>query len=202
MRMSIVFFYFLLFSCKDVSMNEREVIAIQKDYSGFHKEALAYCKANNMSENYYFLLDFSEHSGKNRFFIYDFNLKKITDKKLVTHGSCDQFQENFEKWQKARFDNTVDSHCSMKGKYKIGNRDISSWGIKVKYWLHGLEDSNKTAIKRVVVLHSWNAVKDNEIYPKYSPLSWGCPAVSNEFMYELDNKLQNTEKPVLLWIIE
>lgn len=79
----------------------------------------------------------------------------------------------------------------MKGKYKIGNRDYSSWGINVKYWLHGLESTNKSAEKRVVVLHSWNAVKNKEVYSRYAPLSWGCPAVSNEFMEKLDIRLQD-----------
>jgi hypothetical protein len=41
-----------------------------------------------------------------------------------------------------------------------------------------------------------------EIYPRHSPLSWGCPAVSNEFMEKLDERLQQSKKPVLLWIIE
>ena len=68
--------------------------------------------------------------------------------------------------------------------------------------MHGLEKSNSKAIERVVVIHSWNAVKNTEIYPKFSPLSWGCPAVSNEFMKVLDEKLKRSEKPVLLWIIE
>ena len=124
------------------------------------------------------------------------------DRNLVTHGSCDQFEENPDKWKKVKFDHRIDSHCSMKGKYKIGNRDYSSWGINVKYWLHGLEATNKSAEKRVVVLHSWSAVKNKEVYPKYSPLSWGCPAVSNEFMKKLDSRLQKSEKPVLLWIVE
>ena len=65
-----------------------------------------------------------------------------------------------------------------------------------------MEEANKSAKDRVVVLHSWDAVSDEEIYPNYSPLSWGCPAVSNEFMKKLDVQLQNTDKPVLLWIIE
>jgi len=90
----------------------------------------------------------------------------------------------------------------MKGKYKIGKRDYSSWGIKVKYWLHGLEPTNQTAVERVVVLHSWSAVKNKEVYPRYSPLSWGCPAVSDDFMLVLDERLQQIPKPVLLWIIE
>lgn len=181
--------------------SEVETLAV-KDYNSFHKEAKEFCKENEYNESYYFLVDLSIHSGKNRFFIYDFETKKIVDKNLATHGSCDQFEENPDKWKKVKFDHRVDSHCSMKGKYKIGNRDYSSWGINVKYWLHGLEASNKNAEKRVVVLHSWSAVKNKEVYPKYSPLSWGCPAVSDAFMEKLDERLQQAEKPVLLWIVE
>ena len=181
--------------------SEVETLAV-KDYNSFHKEAKEFCKENQYNEDYYFLVDLSIHSGKNRFFIYDFKTMKVLDKNLVTHGSCDQFEENPDKWKKVKFDNQVDSHCSMKGKYKIGNRDYSSWGINVKYWLHGLEASNKNAEKRVVVLHSWSAVKNKEVYPKYSPLSWGCPAVSDAFMEKLDVRLQQSEKPVLLWIVE
>lgn len=194
---------FLFCTNSSSTSNVVEVEAFKtRKYDVFHEEAKAFCKANNFNENYYFLLDFSIHSGKNRFFIYDFSSQTITDKKLVTHGTCDQFQENPDKWEKAAFDVRVNSHCSMKGKYKIGKRDYSSWGIKVKYWLHGLEASNKTAVERVVVLHSWNAVKNKEVFPRYSPLSWGCPAVSDDFMLALDEKLQATNKPVLLWIIE
>jgi hypothetical protein len=181
--------------------SEVEPLAV-KDYSLFHEEAASFCKENNYNKSYYFLVDLSVHSGKNRFFIYDFATKKVLDKNLVTHGSCDQFEENPDKWEKVKFDNRVDSHCSMKGKYKIGSRDYSSWGINVKYWLHGLESSNRNAEKRVVVLHSWNAVKNQEIYPRYSPLSWGCPAVSDAFMEKLDKRLLQSEKSVLLWIIE
>jgi hypothetical protein len=189
----------LSFLCCNNTENNLEA---SKDYSKIHTEALAFCQKEGFDENYYFLVDLSIHSGKNRFFIYDFKTNKVVDKNLVTHGSCDQFEENPTKWEKVRFDKRVDSHCSMKGKYKIGNRDYSSWGINVKYWLHGLEESNKSAVKRVVVLHSWNAVKNNEVYPKFAPLSWGCPAVSNEFMEKLDTRLQKSENSVLLWIVE
>jgi len=173
-----------------------------KSYSVQHTEALAFCKSKNFNQHYYFLLDLSLHSGKDRFFVYDFKNKKVTDSKLVTHGSCDILEANVANWEKAKFSNTSDSHCSMKGKFSIGKRDFSNWGINVKYWLNGLENSNSSAVKRVVVLHSWNAVSDSEIYPKYSPLSWGCPAVSDAFMTQLDTKLQQSAQPVLLWIID
>lgn len=173
-----------------------------KDYSARHTEALAFCKEKKFNEDYYFLIDLSEHSGRNRFFVYDFKQKRITDQNLVTHGSCDIPDNYSDKWEKARYSNKDGSHCSSLGKYKVGARDYSSWGIKVKYWLDGLEDSNSNARGRVVVLHSWDAVPDVEVYPDYSPLSWGCPAVSDNFMRKLDTKLQAAKKPVLLWIVE
>jgi len=196
---NIILLFFLSFICCNNASTAPTPI---KDYASTNAEALQYCKQNGFNEDYYFLVDLSVHPGKNRFFVYDFKQGKIVDKNLVTHGSCDQFEENPDKWEKAKFSNKSDSHCSMKGKYKIGKRDYSSWGIKVKYWLHGLEKSNANAVNRVVVLHSWSAVANEEIYPQVSPLSWGCPAVSDDFMRKLDVKLKTTSKPVLLWIVD
>ena len=172
------------------------------NYASFHEEAKAFCKKKRFNKDYYFLLDYSLPSGKNRFFIYSFKTDSIIDSRLVTHGACDVFQENNLKWDSASFSDQPSSHCSSKGKYKIGKRAYSGWGINVKYWLHGLENTNKSAERRVVVLHSWDLVSNEEIYPSYSPLSWGCPAVSNEFMVELDSRLSKSRKPVLLWEID
>jgi len=194
-----------LFSCSNIA-TERTLIAGKtsptKNYTAQHTQALAFCKQQNFSQDYYFLVDLNVHSGRNRFYVYDFKSGKITNQNLVTHGSCDTFDDNTTKWEKAKCSNTLDSHCSSAGKYKVGKRDYSSWGIKVKYWLEGLEESNSNARDRVVVLHSWESVHDTEVYPQYSPLSWGCPAVSDNFMRTLDAKLQATPKPVLLWIID
>ena len=173
-----------------------------KDYDTLHAEALAYCRGNGFCEDYYFLADLSKHSGRNRFYVYDFGKKEVVERNLVTHGSCDVEDYNDTKYEKARFSNNDGSHCSSLGKYRIGKRDRSGWGIGVKYWLHGLEPTNSNAQARVVVLHSWGAVQDTEIYPEYSPLSWGCPAVSDNFMRKLDARLQATQEPVLLWIVD
>lgn len=196
-----LFFIIFFWSCNKAGSKTESIIK-KKDYQKFHQEAKLYCEVHGFNEEYYFLVDLSLHSGKNRFFIYDFKTKKNSHEGLVTHGSCDQFEENHTRWENVKFSNREDSHCSSKGKYKIGKRDYSSWGINVKYWLHGLEMSNSNAIKRVVVLHSWEAVAKNEIYPSYSHLSWGCPAVSDSFMELLDTKLKHVSKPVLLWIID
>lgn len=199
MRLYIVLLLSFL-SCADTTKKER-IVSDEKDYSAIHAEALTFCKAENLCTDYYFLIDMSIHPGKNRFFVYDFKKDSISYKKLVTHGSCDAYEANPLKYQKAKFSNRAESHCSSKGKYKVGSRDYSNWGINVKYWLHGLEDSNSNAKDRIIVLHSWDAVADKEIYPNYSPLSWGCPAVSDNFMKILDAKLKKTDKPVLLWIL-
>ncbi|EGD33535.1 hypothetical protein HMPREF9071_2030 [Capnocytophaga sp. oral taxon 338 str. F0234] len=191
--------FIFCFGCHQGQSSTAQPLA--KDYTLQHTQALAYCKAHKMNEDFYFLIDLSLHSGKNRFFVYDFKQEKNLYEKLVTHGSCDVKEPNPDKFEVAKYSNQANSHCSAKGKYKIGKRDYSSWGIKVKYWLQGLETSNNNAQKRVIVLHSWEAVADREIYPRYSPLSWGCPAVSNAFMQLLDTMLQESKKPVLLWIL-
>lgn len=182
--------------------NHTPAVDVAKDYNSIHNEAFTFCKENQFNQDFYFLIDMSIHSGKNRFFVYDFKTKKVSHQNVVTHGTCDVFEANPEKYKKAKFSNKVDSHCSMKGKFKIGKRDYSSWGINIKYWMHGLESTNNNAVKRVVVLHSWPAVANEEIFPRYSPLSWGCPAVSDEFMQVLDDKLKTVDQPVLMWIVE
>ena len=199
--LKLTFLLFIsLISCTGASDSHSD--ESQRDYTSFHNEARQFSKDNKFSDEYYFLIDMSIHSGKNRFFVYDFKSKKVSASNLVTHGICNVFENNDTKDEVARFSNRDNSHCSSIGKFKVQGRDYSSWGIKVKYWLEGLEPTNNNAKNRVVVLHSWSAVADAEIYPKYSPLSWGCPAVSDNFMRELDAKLQKTDKPVLLWIIE
>lgn len=185
-----------IFACKPSTKR------IIKDYSVQNEEAFSFCESQKMNTDYYILIDMSIHSGKNRFFVYNFKTNTLEYEKLVTHGACDVFEKNDKMYQKAKFSNKINSHCSAKGKYKIGKRDYSSWGINIKYWLHGLEENNSNSVSRVTVLHSWEEVSDSEVYPSFSPLSWGCPAVSNEFMKVLDTKLKESKLPVLLWIIE
>ncbi len=195
-NLSIIFLFFIF--CKNETFSS---IKNTKNYDSQHHEALSYCQINKFDETYYILIDLSIHPGKFRFFVYDFKRKTIINQALVTHGSCDVLQDNPNKFEIAKFDSTYGSFCSMKGKYKIGDRGWSKWGVGIKYFLHGLEKSNQTALSRDVVFHSWEAIKNHEIYPNYSPLSQGCPAVCNEFFTEMDNKLKSSKKPILMWII-
>lgn len=164
------------------------------------KQALIYCKENKLETNYCFLLDMSIHSGRERFFIWDFLKDTLIEKGMVSHGCGDNpWGYDFSK-SNPIFSNTPESHLSSLGKYKIGARGYSQWGINVNYKLHGLESTNSKAYERYIVLHSWEMIPNNPIYPSGTPEGWGCPAVSNDFMKRLDERLKNKSKDVLLWI--
>ena len=164
------------------------------------EEALAFCKSNNMNQDFCLLIDFGIHSGKKRFFVWDFNKKEIIHQFLVGHGCGDNTWSGDETKDNPTFSNTEDSHRSSLGKYKIGERGYSNWGVHTKYLMHGLEPSNSNALKRIIVFHSWEAVSDEEVYPNGTPEGWGCPTISNASFTNIDPLLKAATKPVLMWI--
>lgn len=63
---------------KEVSPNEKPRSEIKDlDYSQYFKEAKEYCKSNNLNQDKFILIDLGLHSGLKRFFVYDFQQKKI-----------------------------------------------------------------------------------------------------------------------------
>lgn len=189
-------FLFLFFGFKPESTN------IKTNYSSYYEEAKLYCQKNKLNTSYFILVDLGIHSGKNRFYVYDFEKKKIANSYTVSHGCGDNAWGEDDSKENPKISNEFDSHCSSIGKYIIKNRGVSQWGIKVNYILIGKDITNSNAQKRAIVLHSWNAISNEEIYPDGTPEGWGCPALSNEAMTELDAKLKITKKPTLLWIIK
>ncbi len=163
------------------------------------KEAKAFCKKHKMNINFCFLMDVSAHSGKNRFYIYNFKTNTISHSGLVCHGVGKNSTQ-----QKPVYSNVVGSNCTSLGKYKIGKRSYSNWGINIHYKMHGLESSNSNAFKRHVVLHSYDYVSETEIYPLHLTMGWsqGCPVVANNLMKEIDKLLKASSKPTLIWIFE
>ncbi len=206
---TIKIYFFILFqiivfnSCNGNSVAEKEkaVLTDTSKLKSLSEEALAFCKVNNFNTDFYFVIDISIHSGKNRFMVWNFKVHKISQQGLVTHGCGNNGWSSDNTRTSPQFSNTCDSHCSSLGKYKVADRGYSQWGINIKYLLYGLDSSNSNALKRTIVLHSWEAVSDEEIFPNGSAESWGCPAVSNNFMLKLDELLKASDKPVLLWII-
>lgn len=203
MKFSLILFatiVFLSFSCKrDSNPNDRK----SKDYTAQISEALNYCKRKNLNTSFFFLLDFNTHSGLNRFHIVDFNSNRIKDSFLVSHGCGTKPWGKDGSKDNVITSNTPDSHLSSEGKYIIGERGYSNWGLHFKYLLHGQDATNSNALKRVIVLHSWDAISDTEIYPRGTAEGWGCPAVSNNSLKIIDNMIKSaSNKKVLLWIIK
>jgi hypothetical protein len=165
-------------------------------------EALAFCKKKNYNIDFALFVDMSIHSGKNRLFVYDFKKDSIVLSGLCSHGCGEMAWGEDQSKTNPIFSNTPESHLSSLGKYKVGKRGWSNWGINVNYKLHGLEASNSNAYNRFIVLHSWDDVPETSIYPNGTPEGWGCPAVSNNTMRKLDALLKKSSKPVLLWIYE
>ncbi len=163
-------------------------------------EAKQFCVSKKFNTDYCILVDMSLHSGVNRFFVWDFQQNKITHQFLVGHGCGDYPWSDDSSKDSPKFSNQDGSHLSALGKYKIGERGRSDWGIHVKYLLHGLESTNSNALKRFIVFHSWDLMSDAEVFPKGSPEGWGCPTISNNAMRTIDPILQKTKKPVLFWI--
>lgn len=164
------------------------------------KEALDFCVKNNYNPDFCILIDMKIHSGLNRFFVYDFKKNRASMSMLVGHG-CGNYPWSSD-WSKDNpgFSNTDGSHLSSLGKYKIGQRAWSDWGINVKYVLHGLEKTNSNAQSRYIVFHSWEKVAEKEVYPAGTAEGWGCPTISNNNMKIIDPMLKASKKPVLMWI--
>ncbi|UTW61135.1 murein L,D-transpeptidase catalytic domain family protein [bacterium SCSIO 12741] len=163
-------------------------------------EALTFAQENGMNTDFCILIDMGIHSGKKRLFVWNLESQSADQSGMVSHGSCEHPWSGTETKENPIFSNVPESHCSSLGKYKIGKRGYSQWGIHVNYKLHGLESSNNKAYSRIIVLHSWEAVSNDEVYPEGTPEGWGCPAVANDFMRKLDHLISSSDKPVLMWI--
>jgi L,D-transpeptidase catalytic domain len=176
--------------------------AAGKSHLDYLQEARDYAKLKKAREDYYLLFQLSKHSGLKRLLLIDLRSGLATDSFMVSHGAGrNPWGRDFSK-DKPATSNTVDSHLSSEGRYLVGNRDYSSWGIHVKYWMYGQDPTNSNAVKRVVVLHSWDYTPDEEVYPDGTPESWGCPAVSDQAMRKLDTLLRRSDRPMLFWVIK
>lgn len=197
----------LLTMCGNAAENKRE--GEREDKELIERQALlsrlrakadtakTYSEKKGMNTNYCILIDFSIHSGKNRFFVWDFKKDTVKYGGLCCHGYGQQSTQKMPV-----FSNVEGSYCSSLGKYRVGARAYSKWGINVHYKMHGLEKTNNNAFKRWIVLHSHTPMPSKEIYPHHLPLGWsqGCPVINDELMRKLDALFKGETKPMLLWI--
>lgn len=156
--------------------------------------AAKFVQKNGYNESTCFMIDISLPSGQNRFFIYNLKKDTISNAGLVAHGNC------FQTWLEGRkYSNVVGCGCTSLGKYKIGIHYTGKFGYSYK--LHGLDSSNNNAFERTVVLHSHSCIPETEVTDEICQ-SNGCPTVAPAFLEQLKTIINNSAKPVLLWIYE
>lgn len=199
MKTIIISIMLLAIAC---APEKQKVIDKEKktDLTKFSDSAYQYCIKKNFNKNFYFLVNLKEHSGHKRFYVWDFTKNKPVDTFMVSHGcGNNMWKTDYTKCNPV-ISNKLNSHCSSVGKYVIEERGCSSFGIGVKYNLTGLDKTNNNARRRAIVLHSWEEVTDYETYPYGTPEGWGCPAVSNNSMRQIDKMLKANDN-TLMWII-
>jgi hypothetical protein len=177
----------------DPRHRDDESLAELKRLNSFGTSLEAYAKAHNYNTRYSFLVDMKLPSGRNRFFIYDMQHDLVLGAGLVAHGSGRNYSEQIE------FSNQPGSYCTSLGRYKVGTSYNGSFGLAFK--LHGLDATNSNAYARAVVLHGHSCVPDSETAPYEICQSWGCPTVSPSFLNKLKSYLDNSDKPMLLWVV-
>ena len=178
-------------SATNKSSNEKSSKTISLDHRA--NEIADYAQKKGLSTKYCFLIDMSLHSGRNRFFVYNMEKQSVVYAGLVAHGSCN---ERF--LDRGRFSNVSNSGCSSLGKYKVGAFYNGSYGASFR--LHGLDKSNSNAFSRGVVMHAYDCVPNSEIYPRVLCNSLGCPMVSYNFFDKVAKIIDDSNKPILLWI--
>jgi len=156
-------------------------------------QAKDYVLEHGFSRTHCFLIDMRVPSGKMRFFVYNLKKDSVELAGLVTHGSGSQTDAG-----ELVFSNLSNSYCTSLGRYKVGKPYSGTFGLAYK--LYGLDESNSNAFNRCVVLHAHDCVPSGEVYPGNICLSLGCPTVSPPFLTRLQDYLDHSKDPVLLWI--
>lgn len=156
-------------------------------------EAKRFVVQQGFSRTHCFLLDMRVPSGMKRFFIYNLKKDSVEMSGLVTHGSGSQAGS-----EDLVFSNQSNSYCTSLGRYKVGKSYSGSFGLAYK--LYGLDESNNNAFNRCVVLHGHDCVPNGEVYPAGICLSLGCPTVSPAFLTRLQQYIDSSRRPIMLWI--
>ena len=200
---SLLFGVFLISACQkkteQVETNrDVEIPVVIDPHKALESKALElhrFAQEAGYSTEEAILIDFSRHSGQNRYFIWDFQKNKPEYEGLVAHGHC----QSPEASETVVFSNVEGSNCSAEGKYGIGQKYEGQFGTAYK--LNGLEDSNSAAFKRYIVMHGHDCVPDTQQSSSICQ-SEGCPTLSPEMMKTAIKVIDGSEKPILMWIFK
>lgn len=134
------------------------------------------------NQNYLVIIDYSLPSSAKRFHLYNIKTKQ-TESFLTAHGKgSDPEHLGIAK----KFGDIEGSKMSSLGFFKTLDTYHGQHGYSLK--LEGLSDTNKNALKRLIVIHGANYVDPQR---RIIGRSWGCPALENKFTQEVIDKIKN-----------
>ena len=140
-----------------------------------------------------FLIDMKIPSGTNRFFVVNLANDSVMLSGLVAHGAGSDIPGT----DSLQFSNTPNSYMSSLGNYRVAYSYPGQFGKAYK--LYGLDAGNSNAFKRLIVLHRYGCVPEQESYMSICN-SLGCPMVSERFFPQLEKIIDAEKKSVLLRI--
>ena len=157
-----------------------------KDLDERAKEAMEYCKENGYNIDYCLLVDYGRHSGRVRFFLWDFEKEKPALKCLCAHG--------YGKGSTARrpvFSNEIGSFCSSLGHYRVGReKTMSKPKGRKALVLYGQDKTNSPVKVHKILGH------------KIRPKSEGCITIPFRKYEKVSNVAKSSNKPLMLWMYE
>jgi hypothetical protein len=132
-------------------------------------------------KGYLTIIDFSQSSGKRRFYIIDMNTGRV-ERHVVAHGSgSDPDNDGVA----TAFSNRDGSLQSSLGYYVTAETYTGKWGRSLR--LDGLSSTNSNVRARAVVMHGASYVEDGK---SKQGRSWGCPALPMDEKDAIIDKLK------------
>lgn len=155
-------------------------------------EIRTFLKGKNYNQDLAVFINFKVYSGKYRYFIYDLKNNKVLQQAIVAHGSGSEIKNS----DALNFSNTEGSYQSSLGKYEITESYSGKFGKS--YRLNGLDKTNNNAMKRAIVLHSYDCIPDKEIQNP-ACLSLGCPMLSFNALQQTARYIDSSKQSVILY---
>lgn len=132
--------------------------------------------------NYLTVIDYSQHSGSQRFYLIDMKTGKV-NRQAVAHGTgSDSNHDGYAE----KFSNVSGSKATSLGFFTTASTYQGSNGHSLI--LDGLSSTNSNARSRAIVIHGADYVSNNS---SKQGRSWGCPALPHSVNVAIIEKIKN-----------